>query len=95
MARYVAQACDRMAGLWRFVTCMQTPIGRESDRIWMKSLCVMSSPLFTLLRGAEPQGYRVRDTKLSLAKVGSVRKGRTEAKLVFCLVQVCSPNVIL
>jgi hypothetical protein len=80
---------------WFMAFChIQMPIGREFGRIWMTPLCVISSPIFTLSRGAEPQEFCVRDTKLSLAKVGSVREGRIEAKLAFCLVQVWSSNAI-
>jgi hypothetical protein len=73
---------------------IQMPIGRESGRIWVKSPYTIFSTPFTLSICAEPQGFCVRNTKLSLAKDGSVRGGRTEAFLVFCLVQVWSPDAI-
>jgi hypothetical protein len=93
MTRSTAQTSGRTS--WVVAFChFQTTIGRESGQISAKSLCVISSPLFTLSRGAEPKGFHVRDYKLSLAQVGSIREGITEAKLTFSLVQVWSPNPI-
>jgi hypothetical protein len=82
-------------GLAGGVFSLSNTIGRESDRIWAKSLCVIFSPHFTPSKGVEPKGFRVRDSKLSLVQFGSIREGRSEAKLVLCLVQAWSPNAIV
>jgi hypothetical protein len=80
---------------WFTTYChIQMPIGHESRRIWTKSPYTIFSPPFTQSICVEPQGFRVRNTELSLAKDGSVRGGITEAFLVFWLVQLWSPDDI-
>jgi hypothetical protein len=69
---------------WLMVFCQfQTAIGRESSQIWAKSLCVIFSPHFPLLKGVEPKGFCVRASKLSLVQIESVSEGRTEANSCF------------
>jgi hypothetical protein len=59
---------------WFMAYChIQMLIGHESGRIWTKSPYMIFSPPFTLSICVEPQGFRVRNIELSLAKDGSVR----------------------
>jgi hypothetical protein len=84
MTSSAAQTMGRTG--WLVAFChFQTPIGRESDRIWAKSLCVIFSHHFPLMKGAESKGFHVRDSKLSLVQIGFVKEGRTEANSCFVL----------
>jgi hypothetical protein len=75
---------DPRSNGWLVAFCrFQTPIGHEFGWIWAKSLCVIFSPHFPLLKGAELKGFYVRGSKLSLVQIGSVSEGRAEANSRF------------